>query len=293
MNEKKISLKNFFALFLLTSLVSLLSLIPLNLNMRLYSEFYSLVPFCSALHCCFLMILIPFPFLSLARKRINNSAGRYKYLTKKSYLHLFFIITIPISLIIVWIVNIIDPSFNFEPLILSSISIPLSYISVISTLIILESISQQNNQIEESTKKQPVVLSWTIFSLVIFSAITQSFSFFSFIVFGFLAAYFIFRFIVEMIFFRDKENEKDVDTPFLVSKTSAIKILLAAYTFVTILFYTLQILYVLVLEKGYLVINFNEYYAGFFLAIQGSYVLFLLIFYTIIYLIMKKKNLFE
>jgi hypothetical protein len=94
------------------------------------------------------------------------------------------------------------------------------------------------------------------------------------------------------MFLRREKEKKTVESE-VIPKPFFGRILLIEYFLITIIYYTLMILLIVFLVKGYLVINFREFYSGFFLAIQGSYVLFLIIFYSIIYSIMKKKKMLE
>ena len=96
-----------------------------------------------------------------------------------------------------------------------------------------------------------------------------------------------------MVRFYKSEKEKMIPKKKIGKNPFYIIVLQVVYIGVTIAYCTLLILYMFVLTRGYLIINFKEYYAGFFLAIHGSYTLFLIVFYSVIYIVMRRKGLFE
>ncbi len=188
---------------------------------------------------------------------------------------------------------LIDPAVPYAtkyPFKLSTIAITFSYFTTISTLIVIEQLPLSQNEVKKTDYNYKTALSWIVLVLVMLSAISPFNIYISFIIIGICGGIFLCLFVIAMIKFLKNEKEKKTEDINHVSKPLYYYILLIAFSLVTILYYTLMILYIVFLVKGYLIINFREFYSGFFLGIQGSYVLFLIIFYSIIYWIMIKKK---
>ncbi|MHA1953873.1 MAG: hypothetical protein ACXAAM_05855 [Candidatus Heimdallarchaeaceae archaeon] len=292
---RKLNPKYFFVIHLGISLLALLSVIPFNLNMRAYNFDYELVPYATSLFCILIPLLLSFPFFNYSRQKINQSSSRYKYFTRKSYIQMLFIVLILVSLSLVIRFYLIDPAVPYGtkyPFKLSTIAIPFSYFTIVSTLIVIEQLPLSQNEVKKTDYSYKTVLSWIVLVLVMLSAISPFNIYISFIIIGLCGGIFLSLFVVAMIKFLKNEKEKKTEDTNHESKPFYYYILLIVFSLVTILYYALIILYMVFLVKGYLIISFREFYSGFFLAIQGSYVLFLIIFYSVIYWIMIKRNEF-
>ncbi|NPD90354.1 MAG: hypothetical protein HGN29_16700 [Asgard group archaeon] len=294
--RKTLNHKIFLAIYIGITLVALLLVIPNNLTMRGWGMNYYLVPFFTSLLCCLLPLFLSFPFFDLSRQKINRSLSRYKFFSKRTYTHLLFIIIIPVALYLVIHFYLSDPSPSYYlrfPFILSTIAIPISYITTISTMMVFEQLSLPENSVKQSDVRNKSVLTWIVFSLLILTTIFQSCELLSYFIYGITGAIYLIIFIIAFVLFLKKERVKLKQEDENTSKSLFMQILQFIYIIVTILYFSLIILYSVFLVKGYLIITFDEFYSGFFLAIQGSYVLFLIIFYSIIYWIMIRKKIFE
>ena len=295
--DKKIIITRIMPTFYLVfSVIALLSVIPVNLNMRRYGFEYDLVPFATSIFCCILPLLISFPFFNYSRQRMNNSLNRYRFITTKSYTHISFIILIVLSLSLVLRFNFLSSSLPYAikyPFILSCIALPLSYITTISTLIVIETLSLPENAEKKTATGYKIAFSWVMFSVIILSAASLFCIYLSYIVVGVSGFIYLCIFVIALINFLKREKEKKTIESDSVSKPISSLILLIVYSLITLVYYALMILLIVFLVKGYLIINFSEFYSGFFLAIQGSYVLFLIVFYSVIYWMMIKKKMFD
>ncbi len=295
MRKRKKS-KQLLAMNLGIVFLALLTVIPVNLTMRRYGYSYDLVPFATSLICCVLPLLLSFPFINYSRQIINQYPTRYRFLSKKFRIYVLFILLMITSLSLVLYFYHQNPIISYQvryPYILSMVAIPLSFLTSMSTLLVVEMF----NRSQESEKKTPSIiwniLSWIAFALVILVSFSQFCIYIVFIVVGVCFGVYLCLFIIAMVKFVKNEKEKKIKENGTESKPVSSWIMIITYTLVTIAYFTLIILYMVFLVKGYLIINFDEFYSGFFLAIQGSYVLFLIIFYSTIYRIMIKKKMFD
>ena len=276
--------------------LTLLSVIPVNLTMRRYGFEYDLVPFTTSMICCMLPLLLSFPFLSYSRQIMNRFSSRYRFFAKNLLKHIFFILLILITLSLVLYFYLHNPSIPLDiryPFLLSIVAIPSSYLTTISVLVVIDMIGHSSESVNENTINIRNVFSWITFALIILLALSQFFIFVGMIVVGICFAVYLCLFIITMIIFVKNEKRKKILSSEEISKPFSVSFLIIIYVLVTLVYFALLILYMVFLVKGYLIINFDEYYSGFFLAIQGSYVLFLIIFYSVIYGFIVKKKTFN
>ena len=298
MREQKETIKGkllkpstFLVILLVFSLISLLSVIPLNLNMRSYGLSYYLVPAASSMLCGFLPLLIAFPFFILIKQKFSESNYRYRFLERKSYTNIFLITLVSVSFILCIAFSFPHTYGMLIPVIFCNLSISLSFVTSISTMIVLESTYTDENYVKTKKKKYTNYLLYSTLALIILSTIIQFIVFINFFIFGILVPLFLSLFLYFMIIFLRKERTKSDSKSSHKNRTFYVLILKAVFLLFTAFYCIILVLYIFVLTRGYLIINFNEFYAGFYLAIQGSYTLFLIVFYTITYFTLLRNKL--
>lgn len=292
--RKKMLPRHFLIMNLAIVFLALLSVIPVNLTMRRYGFEYDLVPFTTSLICCMLPLLLTFPFFNYSRRLINKFTYRYRFLRKKFLLQIFFFLSTMVSLSLVMYFYLQNPSIPFPtryPFILSMVAIPSSYLTTFSTLLVVEMLSNYQEVEREKTKDYTKIFSWITFVLIILLTLSQFCIFVALIMVGICFAIYLCFFIISIVKFVINEKDKKTETDEAISKPFYSWIMIVIYALVTLVYYVFIILYMVFLVKGYLIINFNEFYSGFFLAIQGSYVLLLIIFYSVIYVLIAKKKM--
>ena len=291
--KRKLKLSKLFIIYLVLCLISLLSVIPFNLMMGVYSLFYMLVPFSSSLMLLILPLFLSFPFFDLSRKLIMQSDYKYRFFRSR--------LTSKLVLLILFVASFITSLVFFSPkqynlgtaLNLCILGIVFGFFTAIPLMIIFDSFELSSHySIKRDFIFKQKFIYVTFISIIVFT-LTQFLLFLNWGLFGTAMIIVLALFIHLMIRFHKNEKEKLIPKKKTFENPFYLLILQVIYIGVTIAYCTLLILYMFVLTRGYLIINFDEFYAGFFLAIHGSYTLFLIIFYTIIYTIMRRKGLFD
>jgi len=290
---KKMKFQNFLIIYLVICLISLLSVIPFNLLMSIYMWNYTLVPFSASLFLLLLLLLISFPFYDLSRQLIMRSDYKYRFIRSR--------LTSKIILVILFVAAFVASLVFYSPtthnmslaLRLCISGILVGFLPTIPLMILFDTFDLPSNysikkNIDFNRKSTYIAL-----VIIIVSTISQFFLFFNFAVFGVSASIFLSIFFILLYRFFKNEKEKLIPKKKITSLPLYLLVLQIVYILVTIAYCVIVILYMFALTRGYIIIYFKEFYSGLFLAIHGSFTLFHIVFYSILYTIMRRKGIFE
>ncbi len=289
----RINLSKLFIVYLVLCLISLLSVIPFNLSMRLYDFFYMLVPVSAAIMLLMLPLFVSFPFFDLSRKLIMQSDYKHRFIRSRLTSKIILLALFIASFIAALVFNSPTTYDMRIALNLSLVGIIVGFLPTIPMMIVFDSFELSSNYSIKRDFNFNIRFIKIVLISVVTITITQFILLLNWGVFAAAAITLLVLFIVLMVRFYKNEKEKLIPKKKSRDNPLYMIILQIVYIGVTIAYCTLLILYMFILTRGYLIINFDEYYAGFFLAIHGSYTLFHIIFYSILYVIMRRKGLFD